>query len=133
MRFFLLFLFVLVLVLLLSPVAVSQRLPDAPLLPTPRVRIPEHIAEQNLLLRVDPVYPEFARRGHLEGTVLMGVTVDANGRVQRVVHLGGPKELYGAAEKAIREWQFHPYRLNGVGVPFDTRVRIRFKLPEVEL
>lgn len=132
MRFFLLLLLTLVLVLLFSGVTASQRRSE-PLLPDSHVRVPEHVAEQNILIKVDPVYPEFALRGRLEGTVSLGITVDAGGRVLHVLPLAGPQELYAAAIKAVRQWRFHPYRLNGVGVPFDTRVRIRFKLPEVSL
>jgi TonB family protein len=133
MRFFLVVLLTLLLVLLFSPVAVSQLQPETPLYPKSRVRLPEHVAEQNLVIKADPVYPEFARRGHVEGTVTVDVTVDADGHVQSVVPLGGPTELYGAAETTVRQWRFHPYRQNGVGVPFDARIRIRFKLPEVDL
>lgn len=133
MRFFLLLLLTLVLVLLFCPVAVSQRPSGTPLLPTPRVRLPEHIAEQNLLIKTDTAYPEFARRSHIEGTVTMDVVVDADGQVQSVVPLKGPKELYGPAEKTVRQWRFSPYRLNGVGVPFDTRISIKFKLSELDM
>lgn len=133
MRFFLILLLTLLLIFLVAPVAVSQHQPDSPSISSPRVRVPEHVAEQNLLIRVDPVYPEFARRGHLEGTVTVGLIVDGSGHVQHAFAVGGPKELYAAAEEAVRQWRFHPYRLNGVEVPFDTRVRIRFTLPQLEL
>jgi len=57
-----------------------------------------------------PSYPEEARQRHEEGTVLLGVTIAANGDVQRVVVLSssGHPILDQAAVRAVQRWKAHP-------------------------
>ena len=58
-----------------------------------------------LLERVEPDYPEAARRARLEGTVILEATITASGEVQqvRVVKALNPL-LDEAAVRAVRGW-----------------------------
>jgi TonB family protein len=88
-----------------------------------------------LLTRVEPPYPEFARRAGVEGTVELEVSIDTTGRVTSVeVVRGLPLGLSEAAADAVRRWTYRPARAAG-GAPVAARksVRIRFALrPAVE-
>ena len=82
-----------------------------------------------LLSKVDPVYPDRARRAGVEGTVLLDVTIDASGRVTDVVVLRGlPLGVSRSAEEAVRRWHYRPAR--GPEGPIASRknVRILFTL-----
>lgn len=84
-----------------------------------------------LVSKVDPVYPESARRAGVRGTVVLAVTIDATGRVTDVSVLRGlPLGVSQAAEEAVRRWQYRPAR--GAAGPMASRksVRILFTLSE---
>jgi len=56
--------------------------------------------------RIQPVYPELARRMSVKGTVKLMVTVGANGKVKTTKVMGGHPVLVAASEDAIRRWKF---------------------------
>lgn len=58
--------------------------------------------------RVQPVYPELARRMSVKGNVKLLVTVGANGKVKATKVIGGHPLLVVASEDAIRQWKFEP-------------------------
>lgn len=80
--------------------------------------------EPEPLARVQPEYPAAAYRERAEGTVLLGVTVDASGRPAQVdvVERSGSRELDRAAVEAVRQWTFAP-AIRG-GRPAEARVEI---------
>jgi len=64
--------------------------------------------ERAVKSRVSPVYPEIARRMHVEGEVKLEITVDAQGKVKDVKTVSGNHMLAAAAEDAVRQWKFAP-------------------------
>lgn len=58
--------------------------------------------------RVNPVYPELARRVNASGTVRLEIQVAPNGEVKAVKALGGHPLFIPAAEDAIRKWRYEP-------------------------
>jgi TonB family protein len=58
--------------------------------------------------RVNPVYPELARRINASGTVRVEVQIAPNGDVKSVKALGGHPLFIPAAEDAARKWKFEP-------------------------
>jgi hypothetical protein len=49
-------------------------------------------------------------------TVYLQAVMDAEGRLVRPIHIGGPKVLVPAAIEGISRWRTMPMRLNGVGL-----------------
>lgn len=84
------------------------------------------------LYRVNPPprYPRLARRRGLEGTVLLEVLVDRNGRVRevRVQASSGHPILDRAAFKGVRNWRFSPGTIDGQPSDMWIRVPVRFQL-----
>jgi len=78
--------------------------------------------------QVRPVYPPVARQAGIEGTVSMRILIDQNGKVTRVEPLSGESILQQAAVRAVRQWQYRPYVLNGQTVPAVTVVNVEFQL-----
>lgn len=78
-----------------------------------------------LLERTEPRYTDEARIANHEGSVLLQVDVDTEGRAQNPVvlrHLGlGLDEM---AIEAVREWRFRPARRRGGGAKVPSRVRL---------
>ncbi len=72
--------------------------------------------------RVQPVYPDLARKMNLAGTVKVEVVVAANGTVKDAKVLGGHPVLAGAALDAVKKWRFEPAAGESTGV-----VEIKFE------
>jgi TonB family protein len=58
--------------------------------------------------RVEPAYPDLARRMNLSGIVKIEVTVAPNGTVKAARVMGGHPVLAGAALEAAWKWRFEP-------------------------
>jgi TonB family protein len=59
-------------------------------------------------LKVEPVYPDVARRMNIAGTVRLVVVVAPNGNVKSSKPVGGHPLLVNAATDAIKRWRFEP-------------------------
>jgi TonB family protein len=56
--------------------------------------------------RVEPVYPDIAKRMNLTGKVKLQVVISPDGRVTSTKELGGNALLVAAAEQAVKGWAF---------------------------
>jgi protein TonB len=82
-----------------------------------------------VLRRVEPAYPEPARRAHRQGTVVLELHIDRSGSVARVEvlrRLGFG--LDEAAARAAAQWRFSPARRNGVALPVIYTVTVNYRL-----
>lgn len=82
-----------------------------------------------LITRVEPRYPDFARRAGISGDVVLKIVVDPNGGVGRIqVVSAGPGGLSEAAVDAVRRWTYLPAQVDGRPVAVVKIVRVRFSL-----
>lgn len=63
---------------------------------------------RKLVRKVEPRYPELARKMNLGGTVKLIAVVAPDGAVKKVEPVGGSPLLVQAAESAITQWKFAP-------------------------
>jgi TonB family protein len=63
---------------------------------------------RKIVRKVDPLYPEVAKRMNLGGVVKVVAVVAADGNVKKVEPVGGSPLLVQAAENAIAQWKFAP-------------------------
>jgi len=94
------------------------------------VRLKPEVAESLLADRVEPEYPDAARRAHIQGTVTLETLVNANGKVQQVTPVSGNPELADAAVNAVRQWRYKPFTVDGKKVPIRTQVIVNFMLAQ---
>lgn len=66
--------------------------------------------------KVQPAYPELARKMSITGTVKIEVTVAANGTVKEARIVGGHPVLANAALDAAKKWRFEPASAETSGV-----------------
>src|SRR5215469_13620483 len=92
------------------------------------VRLKPELAEGLLADRVEPEYPDAARRAHIQGSVTLETLIGANGRVQQVTPVSGNPQLAGAAVNAVRQWRYKPFTVDGHKVPIRTQVTVTFML-----
>jgi TonB family protein len=82
-----------------------------------------------LIGKTEPEYTEEARAAKLQGTVLLNVTIESDGRVHNATvaqSLG-----FGLDEKAIEaivKWKFRPGMKDGVAVPTQATIEVNFRL-----
>jgi TonB family protein len=67
---------------------------------------PQSHAERKILTKVEPVYPDLAKRMHLGGVVKVEAIVRSNGNVKSTRVVGGNPVLIESATDAIRKWKF---------------------------
>lgn len=58
--------------------------------------------------RVEPVYPELARRNNISGSARVELMVTPDGRVKDVKILGGNPVLVQAVMAAVVKWKYEP-------------------------
>jgi TonB family protein len=63
---------------------------------------------------IEPVYPQIAKKAHIQGTVVIDVITDIYGRVIRTRIINGPPLLRQAAVRAVKQWIFEPFIMDGV-------------------
>jgi protein TonB len=78
------------------------------------------------LTKVQPVYPDLARRMNLAGTVHVAIVVDTAGKVISAKAVDGSPVLRGSAELAVKQWRFKPATMNGKPVTGSGTVSVLF-------
>ena len=83
-----------------------------------------------LTKKVSPIYPEEAKKALIQGVVVLEVTLDEEGNVDKVEVLRSESSLLNQASiDAVKQWKYEPY-LNSEGnpVPAAFSVTITFRL-----
>jgi TonB family protein len=76
-----------------------------------------------------PAYTEIARKGRVQGVVIVQAIIDKSGAVTNVKVLKGlPMGLEEAAVSAMKQWKFKPATLNGRPVTVYYNLTVNFKL-----
>jgi len=97
------------------------------------VILPEDAAEQMLAQKVQPSYPDQAVKAGLQGAVVLQAWIGADGNIRDLKLVHGSLLLGQAAYKAVRQWRYKPYLLNGKAVEAQTYVTVNFRLPQQSL
>lgn len=61
---------------------------------------------RRLIRKVDPHYPEIAKKMNLGGTVKVVALVAPDGNVKKVEPMGGSPILVQAAQSAVSQWKY---------------------------
>lgn len=97
--------------------------PDGPIFIDATVTKPE------LLVRVQPRYPETARLARIPGTVLVQAVISVTGQVESVEVISSTNPIFnGAAQDAVRKWRYRPAMQSGRPVAVYFTVEVRFLL-----
>jgi protein TonB len=101
--------------------------PPPPRPPHTPIRIAA-IEPSKLIVKVNPAYPELARRARVSGTVVLEALIDEEGNVSSAKVLSGHSLLVDAAVEAVKHWKYSPTVLNGEPVPILATVTVVFRL-----
>lgn len=89
----------------------------------------ERVSVEHLLKKVEPEYPPEAKATQLEGDVIFRIIIGKNGKVKEINLRRGKPILIEAAAKALSEWQYEAFMLNGEAVEVESFATIQFRLP----
>jgi protein TonB len=105
-----------------------QMAPPPPPKPVKRKpkRIGGNVLKSQLVRKVEPEYPELARRARVQGVVILVVTVDEEGNVSEINVSRGHPMLNDAAVNAVKQWKYSPTLLNGEPIPVTATVTVNF-------
>lgn len=77
-----------------------------------------------------PVYPPDAKKAHIQGTVVLHVTINKKGKVEQIDVVSGPQELQQSSVDAVRTWKYKPFLLNGEPVAVNTEISVVYSLSD---
>ncbi|MFC2155605.1 energy transducer TonB [Acidobacteriota bacterium] len=89
-----------------------QRHPDKAGASDEPVKVPA-MERPNLIRKIKPVYPKEALRAKIQGQVNAEVVTDIYGRVVDISKIEGHPVLNEATVKALRQWVYEPFIMNG--------------------
>ena len=104
--------------------AVSLALPV--LMSAQPLRVGEDEARKAAVQKTQPTYPPIARQMNLSGRVLLDITVDTNGSVEKVDIVSGNPILAGSASQAAKQWKFQPFTADGKNTEAIIRIGFDF-------
>lgn len=113
---------------LLAPVAGATMVYPVPALAQDQVQtqVRDELSTEELSRKpknkVEPVYPDLARRMNIAGTVKLEVVVAPNGSVKSSRAVGGHPILVNAAMDAMKKWKFEAAPTESSGI-----VEFRFR------
>jgi TonB family protein len=110
-----------------SPTAANPE-PNASAQKPKRIRVGGAVASAHLVHQVTPDYPKDAKKQHIEGTVLLHVTIAKDGTVENLAYVSGPPELTPSAMEAVKQWRYKSTLLNGEPVEVDTTISVTYTL-----
>ncbi len=118
----------------LAEMAIGLGIPDAP--PSDQIAglvaalpVGGNVSPPVRIFSPSPPYTEDARKGRVQGIVILEAIIDAMGNVSKVEVLKGlPMGLTESAVAAAAAWTFEPATRNGVAVPVFFNLTIRFSL-----
>jgi TonB family protein len=108
---------------------VSSRVTSSLLASLEPVTLPEELAQKLVLQKVSPNYPERALKAGLQGPVVLQAWIARDGTIRDLKLIRGSFLLGQAAYKAVKQWRYQPYLLNGQAVETQTYVTVDFRLP----
>jgi TonB family protein len=94
----------------------------------PELMVPAEEMGRRIVYQVMPEYPEPARQGRVQGTVVLDTVVSVKGAVTQARLVSGPEALSQAAMDAVRRWRYEPYFVNGQPASVETTVAVDFRL-----
>ncbi len=89
-------------------------------------RVSAGVVEGNLIYKVDPVYPDIAKKAHVQGAVVLQAVIAKDGTVKNLTLISGAPMLVVSAIEAVQQWKYKPYILNGEPTEVETTITVNY-------
>jgi len=87
-----------------------------------------HLDEGSVQRRVQPEYPAIAKAAGIQGDVVLRAFISRTGEIENLQLVSGHPALAEAARRAVNQWKFRPYVLDGIPVEVETQITVAFRL-----
>ena len=101
-----------------------------PLIGNFKLPIADQVAKDNLIKKVEPIYPALAKNARVQGTVEFTATISKDGEVISLQLVRGHPLLVNAARDAVSQWRYKPITVNGQPVEVITDIAVNFSLSQ---
>jgi bla regulator protein BlaR1 len=81
-----------------------------------------------IVKKVNPEYPEAAKKAHIQGQVILRATISKDGDVENLQIVSGHPQLVPSAIDAVKQWKYQPYLQHGKPVEVETEITVNFTL-----
>ena len=112
------------------PVPVERMVPDVTAGAPSQIRVGGDVSQNNLSVKVNPVYPPMAKQARVQGTIRFEVVIAKDGTIRNLHLVSGPPLLVQSAIEAVRQWVYKPTLLNGNPVEVITTIDVNYTLSE---
>jgi TonB family protein len=92
------------------------------------VKVGGIIMESRVIKKMEPAYPDLAKRARIQGNVILVLNIDEEGNVSDVKVQSGHPLLNDAAIAAAKQWKYSPVLLNGEPVAVMATATVVFNL-----
>ncbi len=93
-----------------------------------KLRVSQGVLDADKIHDEPPKYPPMARIAHIQGDVVLLVTLSAKGDVAELKVISGYPLLIQAAIDAVHQWKYKPHLLNGKPVEVETVITVKFRM-----
>lgn len=95
-----------------------------------RIRVGSDITQNNLIRKVQPLYPDLAKQARIQGVVRFTAAIGKDGRILNLTLISGHPLLLESARQAVSQWEYKPVLLNGEPVEVVTTIDVSFTLSQ---
>jgi TonB family protein len=96
---------------------------------TTPTRVSPDDAAKHLMKRVSPDYPPLAEQAHIQGNIILEISIDETGAASVHRLVSGHPMLVPAAIKAANQWKYQPFEIDGKPAPVITLAMVTFGNP----
>jgi len=83
----------------------------------------------NVISHVEPVYPEIARKGKMNGEVKLNAIIGKDGKMKSLQVASSSNQIFNtSAIDAVRQWTYKPYTLNGNPTEVETTITVNYSI-----
>jgi TonB family protein len=111
-----------------TALATQEAAPQSKAESTPQHAPAQGVPQAVVVRKVLPAYPQLALQAHIQGKVVLRVTISREGDVSKVELVSGHPMLAAAASGAVKMWKYQPYLLNGQPAERETEAVLDFNL-----
>ena len=93
------------------------------------VAIDNNVMVGHIIKKPDPTYPPEAKKAHIQGKVVLVAVIGTDGKTHELRVVSAPSAwLADSSFRAVSQWEYKPYLLNGLPVAVDTTITVTFAL-----
>lgn len=106
----------------------KEKEPPPPSPPPKPPRSGGKVKQAKLIHKVEPIYPELAKKSRVQGDVILEAVIGLDGNTHNIKVISGHALLRQSAVNAVKQWKYEPATLNGDPIEVATTITVKFIL-----